>query len=110
MMTKPQTFVDVHRAVLRGLQKLALRAPVVKLSRLAREVGRDPRVVRLHLEVAQLHDEGLFVDKEKSMFAVKEPLERLVRSVAAGNPALEASYEAADLMFEEKGARVVQAR
>lgn len=110
-MAKHQTpFLQVHQAVLRGLHKLARSAPVVKVSKLAREVEKDPRVVRLHLEVVQLHNEGLFVDKEKSLFAVKDPLEKLVRSAIAESPGLEASYESADLLFGEKESRVVQNR
>lgn len=98
-------FVTAHRAIIAKLRRLSFDAPAVTVAKLARSVGKDPRVVRRHLRVAAIDGAGLFVDKGETLFAFTVRMERALREAIAQEPAAQLAYASAEALFASEAVR-----
>ncbi len=66
-------FITVHKKIMFALEKMVQENNngTIKLERLARLTQSDSRTVRKHLEIAEIHNVGKFIDQEKKIFCVR---------------------------------------
>ena len=65
----------IHAAVLKAVRHAShARAPAVKVSTVAKALKKDRRTVKTHLRLLVMHHEGLFLDAEESVFALRSGL------------------------------------
>lgn len=98
--------VETHAAVWEAVRTLTEKVPAVTVREVAVATGHDPRVVQRHLELVALHGEGLFLDKDRSVFALAGPMREAVRAVLARDEGLAMSYDAeAEELFRHEARR-----
>lgn len=68
-----EDFVNTHKRIMSALKEMVEKNnnEVIKISILANIANADTRTVRKHLEIAQIHNIGKFIDNDKTIFCVR---------------------------------------
>lgn len=99
------SFLRLHELIGKTVRRLTELGPAVRVAQVARVSRKDPRVVRLHLEVMAMDGLGMFLDADRTVFALRDPLADLVRQGVRSDPAAAASYGSAAELFQEERVR-----
>lgn len=71
-----ENLVSTHKKIIYALRHMTEENNngIVKISKLASTVKADIRTIKKHLELAEIHDIGKFLDDEKTIFCVRKPV------------------------------------
>ena len=60
------------------------KAGCIMVNSFAKNIGKDVRTVRAHLEIASVHKKGTFVDKKFNIFCTKDGIKKIYQDIEGG--------------------------
>lgn len=79
-------YVRDHMEIMEKLRKhISKNGGFVDVNRFAKTLGKDPRTVRAHLEIAALHHDGVFMNNGRYVYCSKNGIKNLYEKLNGGD-------------------------